>query len=283
MSQRTDRLSGLLQRFELRARVFHSGTLCGSALFPHDAGAGHLHLVRRGPVGFTNGRGQRIEVQEPSAVFYARPLAHQVDAGAHDGVELLCAAIEFGAGDENPLSRGLPDMLIVPLDQLPGLESALALLFGEASQQRCGHNAVVDRLTEVLVVQLLRFAIERRMVDAGLLAGLSDARLSRALTAMHEAPGQAWTLERLAEVSDMSRSRFAARFAEVVGVPAMGYLTHWRVAVAKGLLRRGLPVKRVAVEVGYGRSSTFGRAFSQVAGMAPSAWLRALEVPRKAN
>jgi hypothetical protein len=41
-----DRLSGLLQRFELRARVFHSGALCGVAAFAGDGG-GLLHFEIR--------------------------------------------------------------------------------------------------------------------------------------------------------------------------------------------------------------------------------------------
>jgi AraC-like DNA-binding protein len=54
----------------------------------------------------------------------------------------------------------------------------------------------------------------------------------------------------------------------------MEYLTRWRIGVAQGLLRHGHPQKAVAQEVGYGRSSTFGRAFAQTTGMTPTTWLR---------
>ncbi len=62
-----DRLSALLQRFELRARVFHSGALCGVARFDESAGLGHLHLLRRGPRRVTCASGRRGIVTEPSA------------------------------------------------------------------------------------------------------------------------------------------------------------------------------------------------------------------------
>ena len=46
----SDRLSALLQRFELHARVFYSGALCGMADFGGGTGVGHLHLGRRRPL-----------------------------------------------------------------------------------------------------------------------------------------------------------------------------------------------------------------------------------------
>lgn len=138
-------------------------------------------------------------------------------------------------------------------------------------------STVLDRLTEVLFVQLLRYAMERQLIEGGVVAGLADARLARALTAMHDDPARDWSLASLAAKAGMSRSRFAARFASVVGVPAMEYLTRWRVGVAQGLLRRGRPPKVVAQEVGYGRSSTFGRAFAQVVGVTSTVWLRSTE------
>ncbi len=277
MSARIDRLSSLLQRFELHARVFHSGALCGVADFDGGDGVGHLHLVRRGPVGITDRHGQRTVVSEPSVLFYPRPMLHRIDAGVADQADVVCAAIEFGVGDENPLLRGLPDLLLVPLTELPGMDATLGLLFQEALGQRCGHSAVVDRLTEVLVVQLLRHAMERRMVSSGLIAGLADPRLARALVAMHAQPDRGWTLETLAVEAGMSRSRFAAHFSAAVGIPAMEYLTAWRIGIAKGLLRRGGQPKAVAQEVGYGRSSAFGRAFAKLVGMPPSSWLRTVE------
>lgn len=270
----TDRLSNLLQRFDLRARVLHSGSLRGVMHFDDAERVGHLHLVRRGSIGVTDGDARRIAIDEPSAVFYPKPLKHRIDAAARSDAEVVSANIAFGVGDENPILRGLPDLLVLPLAEIPALGPTQSLLFAEALGRRCGHAAVVGRLTEVLVVQLLRFAIERKIVDSGLLAGLADPRLAKALTSMHAQPAHAWTLDALADVATMSRSRFAAQFAEVVGMPAGEYLTQWRVGLAKTLLRRGRPVKQVALEVGYGGASTFGRAFTNVVGASPGAWVR---------
>lgn len=277
----SDRLSALLLRFDLRARVFHSGALCGVACFDAVLGLGHLHLLRRGSLGVTDGLGQHRVFDEPSVLFVPRPMAHRLDADDAAGAEVVCASIEFGAGDENPVLRALPALLHVPLAQMPGLGLTQQQLFGEAFGARCGHDAAVDRLTEVLVIQLLRHAIEHRLLDAGLLAGLADPRLNKALSALHAEPARAWTLEAMAAVAGMSRARFAAHFARHVGVPPGEYLTSWRLGLARSLLRKGLPVKHVAAEVGYANASALGRVFSQKLGASPTAWqARTVEAAR---
>ena len=116
----SDRLSALLQRFELSTRVFHSGALCGVASFGVGQGIGHLHLLRHGTLGVTDAQGQRMVLDAPSVPFFPRPAAHRLDADEAHGAELVCAAVEFGIGDENPLLRALPSQLFVPLARLPG-------------------------------------------------------------------------------------------------------------------------------------------------------------------
>ena len=269
-----DRLSALLQRFELHARVVRSGALSGSADFDGSAGVGHLHLVRRGPLLLTDPQGRRSRVDEPSVLFIPRPGAHRLDGGDSPGADVVCASIDFGGGDENPLLRGLPASLCVPLAQLPGLDLAQQLLFSEAQDSRCGHDAVVDRLTEVLVIQLLRHAIAHRLVDGGVMAGLADVRLAKAIIALHAKPAQAWNLDGMAALAGMSRARFSAHFTRTVGVPPGDYLTGWRLGLARTLLRRGLPVKQVAADVGYASPSAFGRVFLQRVGATPTDWQR---------
>jgi AraC-like DNA-binding protein len=273
MDDRIDRLTSLLHRFGLRARVLHGGPLSGALDFALQPGISHLHLLRLGSCSVPDPSGRDLHLSQPTAVFCPGSWPHRIVAD-EDGAEVLSAAIDFGSGEENPLLGGLPPMMCIPLTELPGLEATLALLFVEASSRRCGHSTVLDRLTEVLFVQLLRYAIERQLIQGGVVAGLSDPRLARALTSMHEDPACDWSLASLAAKAGMSRSRFAARFASVVGMPAMEYLTRWRIGVAQGLLRHGHPQKAVAQEVGYGRSSTFGRAFAQTTGMTPTTWLR---------
>ena len=273
MEDRIDRLTGLLHRFGLRAQVLHGDLLSQTRDLAQRPGVSHLHLLRLGALCVPDPAGGEVRLSQPTAVFYPGSWSHRIVA-VGSGADVLSAAIDFGSSEENPLLRSLPSMMCMPLREMPGLEATLALLFAEATSRRCGHSTVLDRLTEVLFVQLLRYAIERDLIQGGAVAGLSDPRLARALTAMHDNPAHDWSLASLAAKAGMSRSRFAARFASVVGLPAMEYLMHWRIRVAQGLLRHGHPPKAVAQEVGYGSSSTFGRAFAHVVGLTPMVWMR---------
>jgi AraC-like DNA-binding protein len=268
-----DRLSSLLTRFELRARVFRGGSLRGTERFQGRGEECHLHLMRGGSMVLTCAALGRHVIDKPGAVFLRRPRSYQLDSGVSDTVNVVSAAIDFGAGDESPLLRSLPEVLSIPLTCVSSLEAVQQALFAECDEHACGHAAVVDRLTEVLVIQLLRFAISRQLVESGSLAGLSDPRLAKALTAMHSDPSQEWTLELMASTAGMSRSRFAASFAGTVGIPPGEYLAQWRIGLAKTLLRRGLSVKQIALETGYGSASALTRAFVHGAGLTPTQWL----------
>jgi AraC-like DNA-binding protein len=96
------------------------------------------------------------------------------------------------------------------------------------------------------------------------------------ITAMHAEPGRKWTLEALARVAGMSRSRFAVRFKESVGEPAMDYLTRWRMMVASDRLASdGMSIAVVAPTVGYESESAFGAAFKRVIGTSPRQFAKA--------
>lgn len=149
----------------------------------------------------------------------------------------------------------------------------MALLFGEAFADLPGRQAGIDRLAEYALVLLLRYAIEARIVNGGLLAALADPRLSKALMAMHERPEHPWTLEELASDAGMSRARFAAHFRATMGTTPLDYLTDWRISVAQTLLKRGKPLKLVAPMVGYSNPVALARVFARRTKLSPSAWI----------
>ena len=124
----TDHLTFLLQQFELRARTYHNGPLCGTFDFDDQDGIAHLHLLRGGRLVVIGADGERIELDEPTALFYPRPSKHRLQTALGDSVDLVCAAIEFGRTD-NPVLGSLPGVMIIPLARLPALGMTQALLF----------------------------------------------------------------------------------------------------------------------------------------------------------
>lgn len=280
MTSPIDRLSALLERFRVRAQLFHAGPLCGLNRFAPEPGRGFLHVLRRGEMEVAHRPGsdlpRRLRIAEPTLLFYPRPVHHEFHNPPQDGSDFTCATLHFDGGDRHPLVRALPPLIALPLARVDGLEQALALLFAETEQVRCGQRLLADRLFEVVLIQLLRWLIdhhEEAGIQVGVMTGLSEPRLARALVAMHEAPGAPWTLAALAAQAGMSRSAFAAAFRNVVGQPPADYLADWRLTLAQSRLREGRAVKTIAAELGYANASALSRVFSQKMGASPRQWL----------
>jgi AraC-like DNA-binding protein len=269
-----DRLSELLKRFSLSAGVFYTGNICGVHGFEKDMRRGHVHLIKRGPVKLVGGIEGSLSITEPALLFMPRPDEHQLIADEREGADVVCAAVMFGAGVHNPISDSLPSLVLIPLSELLGAQPLLELLCDEAFSNRCGKQASLDRLCELLMIRVLRHCIEKGIAKGGTLSGLADPRLAKVLTAIHEDAARQWELNEMAHVAGMSRARFAIHFREVVGETPASYLASWRLTLAQTLLRAGRPLKHVAVEVGYGSASALTRAFSRKLGTSPKAWLR---------
>ncbi len=270
-----DRLAALMTHFPMRAQVFNTGPLCGINTLQSDGAHGQLHLVRRGEMEVRYGR-ETLHVTQPSLLLFPRPLTHRFITAPGCEVDMVCANLAFEGGTSNPIASALADLVCLPLDQVWGAEPVLSLLFEEAFEQRCGRVALVERLLEVVMIQVLRQLMENGEVNGGLLSGLAHPRLRNALVAMHETPAKEWTLEELAGVAGMSRSVFATNFRETVGVTPGQYLQGWRVRLTQKALRRGRPLKMIATEVGYGSEAALSRAFRAQTGLSPRGWKKQL-------
>ncbi|MBH0777763.1 helix-turn-helix transcriptional regulator [Nocardia bovistercoris] len=275
-----DRLSPLLERFRVRTRLFHTGPLCGVTTFDARPGRGFLHVLRHGAMDMTHrgadGRPRTRRIDEPTLLFYPRPLEHSFHNAPTADSDFACATIDFDGGATHPLVRTLPAVVTVPLAAVDTLAPALALLFAEIDTVRCGRDVLVDRLFEVVLIQLFRWILDHAdqlALPHGLLTGLADERLARTLVALHEQPGRAWTLTTMAQEARMSRSSFAAHFKQVVGQPPADYLTGWRMTLAQARLRAGASVAHTAAELGYANPPAFSRAFTQKIGHSPRAWI----------
>jgi AraC family transcriptional regulator, activator of mtrCDE len=144
-------------------------------------------------------------------------------------------------------------------------------LFEEVDAHRPGFHAMCEALLRRCVIWLLRRCFDRTDCRLPWLAPLEDARLARALAAMHERPQHCFTLAELAELAGMSRSVFAARFAHAVGESPIEVLKALRLARAAELLTRtDLPIKGIAARVGYASRSSFTRAFCARHGRPPA-------------
>ena len=269
-----ERISTLLERLEIKSRIFYAGTLCSLVHFDAEEGVGHFHLLKEGRLKLKAVPGPELDITEPTLIFFPRSTHHHLDAGDAKGADLVCASVKLGSPLANPLLQCLPTPLVLPLREAPAIAMVLDALFAEAFDTRYGGmGAALDRLCEVVLIYLLRHAAEAGLLRTGVVAGLADTRLAKALDAIHKEPARPWTLDALASLAGMSRARFAAHFATVVGQPAIQYLSDRRLTTAQNLLAQGRQVKSIADEVGYGSPNALTRAFTQRVGQSPTEWV----------
>jgi len=200
----------------------------------------------------------------------------------HDGpgerAELVCGVLSVDGPAARMLLDLLPAVVHVPARHDAGgtwIPETVGLIGAEVARTRPGGEAVTTRLADILVIQAVRAWLDDQRSSTGWLGALRDPQIGAAVAAVHRGPGRPWTVASLAREAAMSRSAFAARFTDVVGVPAMTYVQSWRMHVAADLLGRGEGVARVAAATGYESEAAFSRAFKRTTGRAPGAVRRA--------
>lgn len=181
------------------------------------------------------------------------------------------ARVDWG-GSDNPLFSALPQRIDQRIENDRDFRALVSLICTEFQANRCGSASVLSRMGEVLIVKLLRSLMEEGKIRAGLLGGLSDPRLGRALVAIHETPGRIWTTADLADVAGLSVSRFTQLFREIVGTTPSSYLRRWRMTLARQDIARGDRVDTVAWRYGYGSPEALNHAFRRETGLSPVKW-----------
>ena len=299
-----DGLSEILEAGRLRGTVFSKAVL--GAPWSIDSGplrAGVFHAVVEGRAILCVGDDE-LSLPAGSAVFLPHGarhvmtsdsaltpvLASDVTREAPDGgpstmvldgggsvTRLICGHIWFEHSRAHPLLSVLPAAIRVrATDNASWLDSTVRLIDHELSQGRPGSSMLISRLSDVLLVNALRHWVVERGAEqgAGWIRGLSDPQIAKALTCVHREPAAAWTVETLARRAGMSRSAFAARFAELVGESPSRYLTQWRMHLAARALRERASesMAEIAESVGYASEHAFSKAFKRTLGVTPSAF-----------
>lgn len=203
----------------------------------------------------------------------------RLDGGGRETATVACGFLGLDAGPFNPLLAALPRVLHVrgrALGAGSWVTTFLHAVVSESNQRRPGGEAVLERMSEMLFVEVLRRHIDTLPSEqTGWLAGVRDPAVGRALALLHERPESPWTVERLAAEAGLSRSALHERFLHLIGQPPMQYLTQWRMQVASARLRdTDATLLAVSREVGYESEAAFSRAFKREVGLSPGAWRR---------
>jgi AraC-like DNA-binding protein len=263
--------------------------LRGECLIRHADGGEALRLTQGDLVIIPSGAGHALYCT-PETEMQALPLETLLERTGYTGegvlvypgddniddreTQLICGHFSVATGQEHPLFNRLPPMIHIPdygTSAGQWMEATLRMIGSETAGQDMGRDLIALKLSEMIFAQAIRAFLKSPEAEASQLSGFSDPQLARALTAIHAQPDGAWTLERLAREAGMSRTGFAVRFSQMIGMPPLQYMTYWRMQLASRQLRETRrSVADVAADVGYGSEPGFSRVFKKVKGLSPA-------------
>lgn len=264
-----DRLSALLEGLAPRVEV--SRPVPGIASLSVAAETSsflHLYLLAAGEMQLQLPPTGIQALKAPCIVVCRSNTAHVLVAPSPAAFQQLMCARAFLDG---PVASLLLDEFATPQVVLldgaePSLSHVIGLIASELEAPRCGQPALLDRAGDILFIGLLRHLIAHpRSFGHGLLNGLADPRIARALVAIHSHPRSRWTLESLAEEAGMSRTAFANTYRDVMRETPGRYLSAVRLSIAQRAVHLGKGLKAAARDAGYTNPSALSRALSRAA------------------
>jgi AraC-like DNA-binding protein len=183
----------------------------------------------------------------------------------------------FTGGPSEMIVKALPPIVHIRRESdKAAMRSSLERMREELRNPQPGASLITQHLACTMLIEALRLHLaDDAHAAPGWLFALSDKHMSLAIATMHDAPAYPWTLHSLAERVGMSRSVFALRFRERVGVTPIEYLTRWRMLLAADRLRNSSDgLSTIAHSLGYDSESAFGKAFRRMMGCSPRQYTR---------
>jgi AraC-like DNA-binding protein len=186
--------------------------------------------------------------------------------------KLICGIVHYEKAMLHPLLDALPEVM-----HFSGIESddpiwtTILLIDAQMENTTVPRTTLVDRLTEVLFLQLLYRYVDQNPELPGFLFALSDRRIYRMLELIHREPEASWTLESLGNRIGMSRATVARQFHKIVGIPPLQYISNWRMMKTHHLAKYStLSFDEIADQVGFSGARALSRAFLRKYGYTPS-------------
>ena len=190
---------------------------------------------------------------------------------------LLCGSFVYDQSIKHPFLNDLPCFIHIKAEETSELEwlrNLVGVLSSETRNPTPGSSLIVDRLTEILFIQLMRHhmqcLMERGNRDMGYMVALGDPQIGKALNLIHGEQDAVLTVERLADAVALSRTAFSEKFSRMVGMTAKSYLLNWRMQRAKtDLQESNLKMVTVAENAGYASEASFSKAFKSFFSLTP--------------
>jgi thiosulfate/3-mercaptopyruvate sulfurtransferase len=286
-----DLISNVLSTLRLNADIFLHSTFCSEWVIDiSDFDIGTFHLVSHGESWLHLPHQKAIPLHEKDLVVLPHNAPHLITNSPEapsaetprntpaeevfgPSVTLICGKVSFSQNYWNPLIEALPEYVILSArDSVDTtLGNVIDALIGECERNETGSEAIIDRLADILFIEVLRAYVKKAHTNSYLVA-ISDPKISLALQAFHAAPGENWSVQTLADTACLSRSAFAERFQGLLGIPPMHYVGRWRMQFAHSkLIESSDSIGDISESCGYTSEESFGKAFRKEFGTGPKA------------
>lgn len=198
--------------------------------------------------------------------------------GKEHETQLICGHFSFDEQIRHPLIDQLPPYIVIKNygeESGEWMEQTLKVIGAEAGREVIGSSMISLKLSEIIFVQALRtFLISESNLKPGL-GGFTDSRIAKSLQAIHLNPENSWTIHELAAVAGMSRTSYLNSFSRLMNTTPIGYLTQWRMQLAKqSLIESNDAIIKIAESAGYQSEAAFSRVFKRFFDVTPAAFRR---------
>jgi AraC family transcriptional regulator, activator of mtrCDE len=195
------------------------------------------------------------------------------ELGTHHETQLICGHFAFDADAQHPLIDALPESIhIKNYGESAGLwmENTLKVIGSETGNDSMGSDLIALKMSEIIYAQAMRSFLSSSAAKDTVLAGYADESLAKAIKVIHQSPEHAWSLQELAKIAGLSRTSFTHRFKQMLSMTPLGYMTHWRMQLARRqLTETNAAIIDIAEKVGYQSEAAFSRVFKKQFVIAP--------------
>ncbi len=234
------------------------------------AGVLQLRLIRRGSsyADIDLGQGLKRVFTRPGDLLLSLPDRPTV-FNISEGRELTLVQINPRLAEQLILragGRALDDLR--PLSRRPVREPLVAELVRRLEAEEFGDDEGKDWALGLTLAILLRSAIT--LVEVKRVGLLSHAKLRELLAQVEQDLSSEWTVQKLADMTDLSRRSFAAAFKQATALPVHQYLLRLRAERAAMLLREtDLSIAEIASCTGFAHQAHLTRVTSKLLGASP--------------
>ncbi|MGY2374681.1 AraC family transcriptional regulator [Pseudomonas sp. SDO524_S393] len=265
-----DLLSQVLAQIRLTGDRVYSAPLASGQGLGLDEKSAHICVVQSGRLQLEGAEQPAVMLEQGDLILLPHdPSGMRITACDGPAAVVICR-FWFDASSFQAMLFALPRLIhIRKTEAAAWAEGILHFMLLEANDTQPGGALMVSRLIDLTVIRILRTWVQQNAAS-GWLGGLSDARIARALRAIHETPGQQWRIDALADIAGMSRSNFCDRFSTLVGRSPLRYQNEWRLTLAKTMLsKHDSRIGEIGFTIGYESEAAFSRAYKAFFGRSP--------------